>query len=73
MIGPNPNWLRRVSSAQGKSLWMMKAPVALLAGMALEALETLRVGPAAAMPATSDFKTNRLDNVSVTTVPISIS
>jgi hypothetical protein len=51
----------------------MKAPAALLSGMALEALEKLRVAPAAAMPATSDCKTNRLDNVSVTSAPIFIS
>ena len=67
MIGPNPNWLRRVSSAQGRSLWMMKAPSALLTGMDREALEKLSVWPAAATPATSDCKTNRLDSVFVTT------
>jgi hypothetical protein len=35
--------LRRVSSAQGKSLWRMKAPSALLPGIDLEALEKLKV------------------------------
>jgi hypothetical protein len=43
VMGPKPNWLRRVSSAQGKSLWMIKAPSALLTGMDREALEKLRV------------------------------
>jgi hypothetical protein len=66
-MGPNPKWLRRVSSAQGKSLWMMKAPSALLTGMDLDALEKLIVWLAAATPAAKDFKTNRLDSVCATT------